>query len=141
MCVPTYVAQSRISGVGLFAAKRLPAGTRVWEFSEGVDWKITPEELAMFPEPYQGRLRHYVYRDGAGVYVLCGDNAKFMNHDPEPNCSDVDPRFTLTLRAVSAGDELTCDYYEFDHDLRHEGLAFLQGEANFARNGVGRGGA
>ena len=137
LCVPTYVAPSRISGVGLFTAERLPDGTRIWEFSEGVDWKITPEELAMFPEPYQARLRHYVYRDEAGVYVLCGDNAKFMNHDPEPNCSDADPRFTVTLRVVSAGEELTCDYPEFDNDSRHEGLTFLEGETNMSGSAVG----
>ncbi len=124
LSVPTYLAPSRISGVGLFSAKRLPAGTRIWEFTEGVDWRIAPEELARFPEPYLARLRHYVYRNGSGIYVLCGDNARFMNHHPEPNCTDADPRYTITLRTVREGDELTCDYSEFDHDSRDGGSLF-----------------
>ena len=124
LSVPTYLAPSRISGMGLFAAKDLPAGTRIWAFSEGVDWRLSQEELESFPEPYRGRLRHYVYRDVAGFYVLCGDNAKFMNHDPDPNCSDADPTFTITLRPIPAGSELTCNYLEFDYDSRRDGLTF-----------------
>ena len=36
------------------------AGTIVWEFTEGVDWRIAPEELSLLPEPFRLRLRHYV---------------------------------------------------------------------------------
>jgi hypothetical protein len=122
--VPTYVAPSPIAGVGLFAATRLPTGTIIWEYTEGVDWQISSDELETFPEPYRSRIRHYVYEDDTGIYVLCGDNAKFMNHHPRPNCSDVDPRYTKTTRVVRAGEELTCDYREFDALSRKEGLRF-----------------
>lgn len=122
--VPTYVAPSRIAGVGLFSATALPAGSRVWSFTEGVDWRIGRDELELFPEPYLSRLRHYLYQEESGAYVLCGDNGKFMNHSPEPNCTDRDPRFTMTLRPIAAGEELTCDYREFDVWSREHGLDF-----------------
>lgn len=125
LCVPTYLAPSRISGLGLFAATQLQAGTRLWEFTHGVDWRIQPEELAAFPEPFQAQLRHYVYREQDGTYVLCGDNAKFMNHDEEPNCSDADPVYTIVRRTVRAGEELTCNYLEFDEDSRRAGLPWV----------------
>ena len=112
--VPTYVAPSRIAGVGLFAAVDLSERTIVWEFTEGVDWRIRPDELALFPEPYQSRLRHYLYEEESGLYVLCGDNAKFMNHSEDPNCDDSGPEFTIARRAISTGEELTCDYRLFD---------------------------
>lgn len=122
--VSTFVAPSRISGVGVFAAESIKRGTRIWEFTEGVDWLLTAEDLQAFPEPFQSRLRHYVYRDQTGRYVLCGDNAKFMNHHVEPNCTDRDPRYTVTLRTIHAGEELTCDYREFDEDFRINGVRF-----------------
>ena len=127
--VSTYVAPSRIAGVGLFAAERIPGGTPIWEFTEGVDWELTAESLGLFPEPYRSWIRHYVYQDERGVYVLCGDNAKFMNHSSRPNCSDTDPRFTIASRTIDTGEELTCDYREFDLEARQGGLPYLSASA------------
>lgn len=122
--VSTYVAPSRIAGMGLFAAQRIRKGTRIWEFTDGVDWVLTRSELDAFPEPFRSRLGHYAYLDESGGYVLCGDNAKFMNHDEAPNCSDSDPRFTIAMRSIETGEELTCDYREFDLDTRILGVSF-----------------
>lgn len=123
--VPTFVAPSRIAGVGLFAATNLPADTIVWEFTEGVDWRITADELAAFPEPYLSRLRHYLYEEDSGLFVLCGDNAKFMNHDDAPNCDDPPGNYhTITRRAIQAGEELTCDYRLIDRAAKQAGVAF-----------------
>ena len=124
--VPTFVAPSPIAGVGLYAATDLPAGTVIWEYTEGVDWRITPAELEAFPEPYRGRLRHYLYQEDSGDFVLCGDNAKFMNHSEAPNCDDPEGESTLTNRHVHAGEELTCDYRSFDMESRLSGMTFQQ---------------
>ena len=122
--VPTYVAPSSIAGVGLFAATPLPAGTVIWQYTDGIDWRITPTELSLFPEPYQSRLRHYLYQEDSGTYVLCGDNAKYMNHSEAPNCDDPEGEYTVTNRAVAAGEELTCDYRSFDLEARTVGILF-----------------
>jgi SET domain-containing protein len=122
--VPTYVANSSIAGVGLFAATDLPADTVIWEYAEGVDWKIAPSELILFPEPFQSRLRHYLYQEDSGVYVLCGDNAKYMNHSEQPNCDDAGGEYTVTTRAIRAGEELTCDYRLFDLESKNLGVTF-----------------
>ena len=122
--VPTYIAPSRIAGLGLFAAADLPEGTVIWQFDERADWAIPPEELERFPEPYLSLMRRYLYLDANGLYILCGDNAKFMNHDEAPNCSDSDPRFTIAIRGIETGEELTCDYREFDLDARMWGVSF-----------------
>jgi SET domain-containing protein len=122
--VPTYVAQSPIAGVGLFAATDLPEDHVIWEYREGVDWRISPSELILFPEPFQTRLRHYLYQEETGLYVLCGDNAKYMNHSDQPNCDDTGGEYTVTCRAIKAGEELTCDYRLFDEESKSFGVSF-----------------
>jgi len=120
---PTYLARSEIHGIGVHTAVPLPAGTRIWHFEEGVDWMIEPEALTRFPEPYQGRLRAYCYLDAdSGLYVLCGDNGKYMNHSFAPNCIDPPGESTITVRDIAAGEELTCDYRMFDADSAESGL-------------------
>lgn len=134
--VPTFVAPSPIAGVGLFAATDLPAGTVIWEYTEGVDWRIAPAEFGLFPEPYRARLRHYVYEEDDGTFVLCGDNAKFMNHSDVPNCDDPEGAYTVTNRHVRAGEELTCDYRSFDRESRVNGGLVFQADAGSGGNGV-----
>ena len=124
LCVPTFVAPSRIAGVGLFAATDLPVGTVVWEFTEGVDWRLSPAEVEAFPEPFRSRMRHYLYQEESGMYVLCGDAGKFMNHADDPNCADPEGAYTVVRRFVRAGEELTCDYRAFDVPSRVHGMTF-----------------
>ena len=114
--VPTLVAPSAIQVVGLFAAEPIPAGAVVWEFTQGVDWRIPAEDMDLFPEPYRSRLLIYMYREPSGCYVLCGDNGKFMNHSFEPNCDDLEGPFTVAKRDMGVGEELSCDYRLFDLD-------------------------
>lgn len=124
LLVPTYIAPSTIAGVGVHAAEDIPADTVIWEYTEGVDWRIQPDELEAFPEPFRSRMRHYLYQEESGVYVLCGDNAKFMNHQDDPNCADPEGEYTITRRAIRAGEELTCDYRAFDVPSREDGMLF-----------------
>jgi len=114
--VATVVKASPIQGVGVFAAQFIPANTVIWDFTSGVDWKLAPAEIASFPQPFQSRLRRYCYLDEDGVYVLCGDNAKFMNHSEAPNCDDRGS-VTSAIRDIQPGEELTCDYRLFDMEF------------------------
>lgn len=113
--VPTYLAQSRIHGLGVFTPVAIPAGTVVWDLNPEIDWAISPEALAQFPEPFRTRIRHYCYLNVDGVYMFCGDNGKFMNHENAPNCFEDDTR-TIAARDIAAGEELTCDYRAFEHE-------------------------
>lgn len=120
--IPTYLAPSATHGVGVFTARPLPAGTVIWEFTENVDIRLSEDELLATPERLQERLRTYSYRDTEDTYILCMDNAKFMNHSFRPNCDDGTDRGTVTLRAIEADEELTCDYRAFDLDSQRDGL-------------------
>jgi uncharacterized protein len=119
LSVATYLRNSRIHGVGVFAADFIPAGTVIWDFTPGVDWRLAPRELEAFPEPFQTHLRRYAYLDESGDYILCGDNARFMNHSPLPNCDDRGS-VTTASRDIQPGEELTCDYRTFDLEFSEE---------------------
>lgn len=125
-CVPTYLARSPIHGMGVFTPSPISRGTVLWEFRSGVDWRLTPEELASFPEPFQTRMRRYCYLEEEGSYVLCGDNARYMNHSTDPNCDDRGA-YTVARQDIAAAEELTCDYRDFDLEFGREELQTLAG--------------
>lgn len=114
--VPVRLAPSPIHGFGAFAAARIPAGTRVWEFTDGVDYRIPDEDVQRAPEPWRSELLRYAYKDSTGDYILCGDAARFMNHSEDPSCDDSGDLYTVALRDIEPGQELTCDYRTFDLD-------------------------
>jgi len=112
--IPTYLAPSAIHGLGVWTPRPIAAGTVVWELNPEVDWLIPPPDLERFPEPFRSRLRAYCYLNVDGLYTLCGDNGKFMNHANRPNCHEDDIR-TIASVDIPADTELTCDYRAFEH--------------------------
>lgn len=123
LLIPTYVAPSATHGVGLFCAEAIPAGRLIWTFTEGVDLRISRDEMKSLVPSLRDRMQRYCYREDEDTYVLCTDNAKFMNHSFSPNCDDSGPEGTVALRDIEAGEELTCDYRVFDLDSKRDGLA------------------
>lgn len=119
--VPTFLATSSIHGLGVFTPAPIPAGTVVWDINPDIDWEITPETLAQFPEPFRSRVRRYSYLNCDGVYMFCGDNGKFMNHADTPNCYESGTQ-TIAARPIAANEELTCDYRAFEHDTQPHAL-------------------
>jgi uncharacterized protein len=119
--VPTYLGPSSIEGLGVFTPNFIPAGTVLWQFHPGVDWRLRGEEVGQLPESCRGQFRMWSYIDEAGMHVFCGDNAKFMNHSDAPNCDDQGDEHTVALRDIQAGEELTCDYRSFDAESKQLG--------------------
>jgi SET domain-containing protein len=113
LVVRTYVAPSKINGLGVFAKEFIAAGARVWEFTPGFDVELCIDK---HPELIQEYLRHYGSRVEPGTHLLCGDNARFMNHSANPNISAAESP-NIALRDISAGEEITCNYAEFDLDF------------------------
>jgi hypothetical protein len=107
------------------------------------DLRITEEQIASLPRAVRDALRAHCYRDREGL-VLCGDEARYMNHAQDCNVGSVYPRcydeavallsaagiavngvdwaagVCVALRDIEAGAELTCDYYEFDLNARQK---------------------
>ena len=107
--LPTYLAPSGIHGMGLFTPSPVKKGTLIWAFDEAVDYRVKADDLVRLPADILGMLRMYVYFVSPEELVLCGDNARFMNHSFEPNC-DEDGPVTIANTDIPANTELTCDY-------------------------------
>lgn len=122
LLVKTRLGMSDIHGIGLFAAEFIREGTVVWRSHPAVDIRLAEEQILGLPEPCREQIQKYSYREKhSGLYVLCGDDARFFNHSAEPNCIDVfggeGEDLTVAARDVEQGEELTCDYALFDLDL------------------------
>lgn len=114
LLVDTYVGPSRIHGLGLFAAQDIPAGTVLWRFIPPFDVLFGDRDLEALPEFTRDTVMKYSYFDAVrAAYVLCGDDARFMNHSDLPNTRE-ELEQTVAVQDIAAGEEITCDYREFD---------------------------
>jgi SET domain-containing protein len=120
LTVKTRIGPSAIEGIGLFAAEDIKTGTVTWRFVSGFDQLFSADEIAALPEPARTDMINHTYVDAAtGHYVLCLDNARFMNHADNPNTRGIHADgaiegYDIAVRDIACGEELTCDYRQFD---------------------------
>lgn len=139
MIVPTYVGPSAIEGVGVFAAAPIRSGAAIWQLSEALDLLLTDAQLAQLPALQRDFIERYGYphMTRAGLTVLEFDNGRFMNHDPRPNTDFTSPQIGWAIRDIAEGEEITCDYGEFDPNFAMQpGRNFVAAgaDAAFARD-------
>jgi SET domain-containing protein len=122
LLVKTTIGPSKIEGIGIFAAEPINKGAVIWEFNPLIDILLTREQVASLSVPARDQMHKYSYFDQVyGKYLLCGDDARFFNHDDNPNCYD-SPHLsgrdiTVASRDIAVGEELTCNYKSFYGDL------------------------
>jgi uncharacterized protein len=114
LLIKTYLAPSKIHGIGLFAAADTPADTKICAIHPSVDRVYTKDELmGIRSEIAREQLQRYagVSADGE-QYVICGDDARFINHSTDPNCAFPPELKTLlfALRPIRKDEELTINY-------------------------------
>ena len=122
LLVKTKLDLSGIHGIGLFADEFIPKDGVIWEFNPIFDLRCSKADIEKLPETSRVQIQKYSYREKhTGLYVLCGDDARFFNHSENPNCFDFytgkDQDVTAALRDIEAGEELTCNYELFDLDF------------------------
>jgi SET domain-containing protein len=115
LLVPVRVGQSLIHGLGAFAVAPIAKGTAIWRFTPGFDLDLHPKLLEEQPEHFREALLHYGYIDRRlKRFILCCDDARFINHSDSPNVGvrfDLDPHgLDVALRDITAGEEITVDY-------------------------------
>jgi len=113
------VRRSRIHGHGAFAARDLPAGTELIEYTGKL---ITIEQAdELYDEIYTGHTFLFTLNEGWIIDGnVNGNDARWINHGCEPNCIPYlhahprDPRkdrvIIETLHDVEEGEELNYDY-------------------------------
>jgi SET domain-containing protein len=124
--VKTFLAQSLIDGFGLFADQHIPAGTLVWNFDPRVDLALDPTHIDKLSPAFREYFEKYAYLDvRLRKYVICGDDARFVNHSDEPNLVGIytegrEYGIDIAIREIRQGEELTSDYSTFDSDFGHK---------------------
>jgi uncharacterized protein len=120
MLVRTYVAQSEIQGLGVFAGEFIPAGSQVWVLNPKFDIFVYGEEIATLPAHMQDYVARYSYPhlEISGVRIVDCDDGKFMNHSGQPNTDFRIFDRGYALVNIAAGEEITCNYFEFDPDFQ-----------------------
>ncbi len=122
--IRTRLAPSPIHGIGLFADEPIAAGTIIWEYDPHFDLTFSIENLDSLSPPSRAQVQAYAFFDDKlEKYVLCGDDARFMNHAPAPNSVNRDHWRTMAACAINAGDEITCDYSKIGMKEALEALA------------------
>lgn len=96
-------------GYGVVATRFIPKGTITWALDK-LDRIFTPRQISGMHKLYRDILDTYTYRNAKGNYVLCWDNARFVNHSSNSNCITTAYEFEVAVRDIHPGEELTDDY-------------------------------
>ncbi|MET0786744.1 MAG: SET domain-containing protein [Paenisporosarcina sp.] len=96
-------------GFGVFATKLIPKGTITWALDE-LDQKLDPKFVNSTSTYCQEIIKKYAYRNQDGLYILCWDLGRYVNHSFHANCMGTAYEFEIAVRDIYPGEELTDDY-------------------------------
>ena len=119
--------RSSIQGLGAFARKDIPKGTRIIEYTGE---RISNAEAdRRYDDDTMGRHHTFLFTLTSRTVVdaaVDGNAARFINHSCDPNCEAVieDRRIWIeAIERIPEGVELVYDYqYEHDEDYTQEDL-------------------
>lgn len=122
--VKTTLGPSKINGVGLFAAERIPKGTTTWKYDPRFDISFDPKEVEKMPPLQKELISHFSYLSKtSGNYIYSIDDSRFTNHSKNANVDSIqvhpdDPEKSgVAARDIEVGEEITVNYRLFDvHD-------------------------
>jgi len=108
------VRRSGVHGLGVFAAKRIPKGTRIIEY---VGERVSHDEADRRYEEKDANDSHtFLFIVDSKTVIDAGtdgNDARFFNHSCDPNCeSTVEKKrvYIEAIRDIEPGTELTYDY-------------------------------
>lgn len=100
---------SEAKGYGVVATKFIPKGTITW-VQDPLDRAFKKSEILVLDKLYQDILNTYTFRNKHGEFVLCLDNAQFVNQSFNSSCMSTAYDFEIAIRDIHPGEELTDDY-------------------------------
>ncbi|MDZ4724628.1 MAG: SET domain-containing protein [Leptospira sp.] len=122
LLVKAWVGESKIHGLGVIAHEFIPEGTVTWRLVSGFDVLISLEELKNLPTTVQDQVQYYgFFHPDYEKHIFCVDDDRFTNHSDNANqrfCGD----YSVAIRDIHPGEELTDNYNEFGRALHTEVL-------------------
>ena len=117
LTVSTYVAPSAIEGLGVFAGEFIERRTSDVEPQSEIRHLHLPRARSRGYRPIcrtSSLATAYPHLEMPGVVVVDSDNGRFMNHSLTPNTDFRIFDKGYALVDIAQGDEITCNYHEFD---------------------------
>jgi len=112
LLIKSYLEKSSIHGFGMFASEFIPKGTKVWEFTPGLDREWTPEQFSELPQKAQEYILHYGWLDPVtNMHRFPFDHDRFINWSEHPNVGGTSDEI-FALRDIKEGEELTFPFEE-----------------------------
>lgn len=111
------IRPSPVEGIGVFALRDIPAGTRGL-FSKGVgEWiPVSKKEVASLPDHARALIENYCLYDEENYFIAdygfkVMDLVNYLNHSETPNLISLrDGEDFETTRLILSGEELFIDY-------------------------------
>jgi SET domain-containing protein len=105
----SYLDKSPIQGIGVFSRRFIAKDTRIWKLDLRFDRLIEVDAWEAQTGPVKDYLDRYAYprRSDPKYIVFEADDARYMNHDDDPNCDFSHGDVAHALRDIKAGEELT----------------------------------
>ncbi len=107
--VKTCLGPSMIQGIGVFALRDIPKGTKLYADNAPAVYSIPFSSFGkLFPEIQEQLLGQWpqIVNGSKFAYPTCRFQA-YMNHNTEPN---YDAMNDITLKDIAKGEEITEDY-------------------------------
>ncbi|MFT8274647.1 SET domain-containing protein [Kerstersia gyiorum] len=110
------MADSPVHGKGVFAARDIPAGTRILEYlGERIDQDEADRRHPVNPDD---PFHTFFFALSSGIVIdggVDGNDSRWINHACAPNCETQEGRhgkriYIVALRDIRAGEELNYDY-------------------------------
>ena len=120
------VRPSPVHGLGIFALKSIPTGTRWWSIEVGETIAISRAQFAALAQSAStpatdammaGIQTYSIYLKAHDLMVLIPDNGRFVNHSDVPNSAagvNGTLLYSVALRDIAVGEEITEDYSTYD---------------------------
>ena len=112
---PVKLINSRIHGTGVIAAKPIPAGQRIIEYTGERITNAEADRRYPFDESKPQHTFLFSVNSRTIIDAAYGGNvARFINHSCDPNCESVIERghvYIHALRDIEPGEELAYDYW------------------------------
>lgn len=110
------VRKSALHGQGVFARRRIPAGTRIFEYEgKRISSEQADRQVASDPnDPFHT----FFFMLSSGKIIdgnQDGNDSRWINHSCEPNCETEEDEkgervFVVAMRDIERGEELSFDY-------------------------------
>ncbi len=120
LLIKTYIAPSKIEGIGLFADENIKKGEITWKYTPDFDLEFSQEEIEKMPLLLRDFILTYASLSMvSNKYILGNDNVRFTNHSSNPNLDSISiegeqEKVARAKRNIKKGEELTIDYRGFD---------------------------